>query len=149
MIKIALGICIVMWSIGVGAEPLNVPIGVTELSENDTKIRLTRTHIPNITAHRYDIFMLEILRDNKWQKIPVDNFNTMEGADCFVQDFDFYTNPFRIVQKRRAFGEAWMDVQPITITIYELTDEGKLIKTGEHIYPPACDVRDINTQNLI
>ena len=41
--------------------------------------------------------MLEILRDNKWQKIPVGNFNTMEGADCMAQDFDFYTTPFRIV----------------------------------------------------
>lgn len=93
--------------------------------------------------------MLEILRDNKWHQIPVENFNTMEGADCMVQDFDFYTNPFRIVRKKREFGNSWMDVQPITITIYELTDEGKLIKTGEYIHSSACDVRDINTQNLI
>ncbi len=93
--------------------------------------------------------MLEILRDNKWQKIPVDNFNTMEGADCMAQDFDFYTTPFRIVRKRCAFGEAWMDVQPITITIYELTAAGELAQIRTQTLSSACDVRETNLTEWI
>ncbi len=138
-----------IWAVVVYAKPLEVPVGITELRQNNIKIRLTHTRIPNITAHGYDIFMLEILRDNEWQKIPVKNFNTMEEADCFVQDFDFYTNPFRIVRKRRAFGEAWMDVQPITITIYELTAAGELAQIRTQTLSSACDVRETNLTEWI
>lgn len=149
MIKFLLGLCVMMWSAVVWAESLNVPIGTTDLTQNNIKIRLTRTHVPNITAHGYDTFLLEVFRDNKWHQIPVENFNTMEGADCMVQDFDFYTNPFRIVRKKREFGNSWMDVQPITITIYELTAAGELAQIRTQTLSSACDVRETNLTEWI
>lgn len=118
------------------------------MTQNNIKIRITRTHSPNITAHGYDTFLLEIFRDNKWHQIPVENFNTMEGADCMVQDFDFYTNPFRIVRKKRDFGDSWMDVQPITLTLYELTPMGELLTIKEDTFPPACDVNKITANSF-
>lgn len=149
MIKFLLGLCVIIWSAVAQAEPLNVPIGITDLVQNNIKMRITRTHIPNITAHQYDTFSLEFFRDNKWHQIPMENFNTIEGADCVVQDFDFYTNPFRIVRKKRDFGNSWLDIQPITVTLYELTPIGELIQIKEYTLPPACDVRGISTQNII
>lgn len=146
--KFLLGLCVMIWSAGVWAESLNVPIGITDLEQNNIKMRIIRTHIPNITAHGYDTFSLELFRDNKWHQIPVENFNTMEGADCTVQDFDFYTNPFRVVRKKRDFGETWMDIRPITLTLYELTPTGELVKTKERTLPPACDVKGIDTTSL-
>ncbi|MBO7258099.1 MAG: hypothetical protein J6V11_04075, partial [Alphaproteobacteria bacterium] len=74
--------------------------------------------------------------------------NTMEGADCMAQDFDFYTNPFRIVRKKREFGNSWMDVQPITLTLYELTPTGELVKVKEDALPPACDVNKITANSF-
>ena len=148
MIKFLLGLCVMMWSAVVWAESLNVPIGTTDLTQNNIKIRITRIHSPNITAHGYDTFLLEVFRDNKWHQIPVENFNTMEGADCMVQDFDFYTNPFRIVRKKRDFGDSWMDVQPITLTLYELTPMGELLTIKEDTFPPACDIKGIDTTSL-
>lgn len=149
MMKFLLGLCVIMWSAVVWAEPLNVPIGTTDLTQNNIKIRITRIHSPNITAHGYDTFLLEVFRDNKWHQIPVENFNTMEGADCMVQDFDFYTNPFRIVRKKRDFGDSWMDVRPITLTLYELTPMGELLTIKEDTLPPACDVKGIDTRDIL
>lgn len=148
MIKFILGLCVILWSAAVWAEPLNVSVGTTDLEQNNIKIRITCTHISNITAHQYDAFSLEIFWYNKWHKIPVEKFNTMEGADCMVQDFDFYTNPFRIVRKKRDFGNSWMDARPIALTVYELTSMGKLVKTKEYTLPPACDVKGIDTRNI-
>ena len=147
--KFLLGLCVMMWSAVVWAEPLNVPVGITDLAQNNIKMRITRTHIPNMTAHQYDTFSLAVFRDNKWHKIPMANFNTMEGADCTVQDFDFYTNPFRIVRKKRDFGDSWADIRPITLTLYELTPTGKLIQTKEYTLPPACDVRGIDIRDIL
>ena len=65
-----------------------------------------------------------------------------------VQDFDFYTNPFRIVRKKRDFGDSWMDVRPITLTLYELTPMGELLTIKEDTLPPACNVKGIDTTSL-
>ena len=105
-------------------------------------------YIPNIIAHGYDTFSLKVFLDNKWHQIPVENFNTMEGADCTVQDFDFYTNPFRIVRKKRDFGNSEMAVQPITLTLYELTPTGELVQTKELSLALVCDVKRIDTADL-
>lgn len=113
--------------------------GHNYLKTDDAKIQIIKKRVPAETAHAYDVF--ELMVNNRPIILP--DFYTIEGADCFVQDFDFYINPFRIVRKKRDFGDTWADAKPATITEYGLNVSGDLIVSKTYLHKPVCDVREI------
>lgn len=130
---------VLLISCPIWANKINMVYGVNKIDVDAIQIAVTRTRVPAETAHGYDVFELTV--NNRPIILP--DFYTIEGADCFVQDFDFYTNPFRIVRKTRDFGDTWADTKPATITEYGLNTKGDLMVLKTSTHAPVCDVREI------
>ena len=121
---------------------LTLAYGINRINDSVAYIQIEKTRMPSMNAHGYDVFNLTV----NGELIALDDFRTWEGADCFVQDFDFYSAPFRIIRKTRVFGNNWADTQPATLTFYALDSKNNLIVIDKREHAPICDVRKIKAR---
>lgn len=128
------------------AEEVDLKYGQNQFVSGGVLFEVNKRRIEDkMTAHGYDSFEVKVNIGGEWVDLTLDNFRTIEGADCFVQDFIFHKDPFKIIRREREFGDSWIDAKPTFIITYGFDkEEKKLIQVNYTKHNTACDVRKLD-----
>ena len=125
-------------------------IGITEKSiymvdiNNDNNLdRITKTFFDNGNAHSYYEYKIELNKNGKYIDITPDNFRTVNGADCDLQQIKFVFKPqFKIIVIGREMGDTWIEPTIATKRVYSLSNE-KLKVSKDTTLRAICDVKEL------
>jgi len=125
-------------------------IGITEKSiymvdiNNDNALdRITKTFFDNGNAHSYYEYKIELNKNGNYVDITPDNFRTVNGADCDLQQIKFVFKPqFQIIVIGREMGETWVEPTIATKHVYSLANEKLKVSKGKALRA-ICDVKEL------
>lgn len=115
-----------------------------DIDKNGTLDKITKTFIETGNAHSYYEYTIEIKKDNDYINITPDNFNTINGAECDLQQIQFTFVPqFMVKLIHRELGEeSWNQPTTAKQKTFILNDTNW--KTyAETELRPVCDVKEL------
>jgi hypothetical protein len=110
-----------------------------DVNNDGKKDKIIRGRFSNITAHGYDFYEI-YLHDGT--KIDFADFRTVEGADCFLQGYEFQLEPFVIIKASRKIGDDWVEPTEAIIEKYQIVGD-KLKQISKKSGGTICDVRSL------
>lgn len=114
-----------------------------DINKDDVKDRITKIYYETGNAHAYNEYKIELNMDGKFVDITPENFRTVNGADCDLQQIQFVFKPnFRVILISRNLGETW-DTETIAIKkVFKISDN-KLKLSDEKTLHKVCDVKEL------
>ena len=114
-----------------------------DINKDNKPDRITKTFYETGNAHSYYEYKIELKQNGKFVDITPDNFRTINGADCDLQQIQFIFKPqFRIVLISRNMGETWLDAMPAQKQVFQISDD-KLQITETKTLRKICDVKEL------
>ena len=105
--------------------------------------KITKTYNDTGNAHSYYQYKIELNQNGQFQDITPDDFRTVQGADCVLQQIQFSFSPeFQINKISRPWQDSWDTPTIATQTIYNLVSE-KLRPTRQEKLKSVCDVETL------
>ena len=112
----------------------------SDINNDGTPDRITRTTISSGTAHGAVQYKIEIVSDGKFIDITPPDFNTVEGADCALRKLRITLTPrFHAVRISRPLGETW-DAPTVPVKEIFSVQNNRIVRTGKVKMAPVCDV---------
>ena len=125
-------------------------VGIAEKSiyfvdiNNDKKNdRITKTFVETGNAHSYYEYKIELKQNGEFVDITPENFRTVNGADCDLQQIQFVFKPqFKVILISRDMGENWIEPKRATRQIFKLNQD-KIELSNVKMLQPVCDVKEL------
>ena len=125
-------------------------IGITEKSiymvdiNNDNNLdRITKTFFDNGNAHSYYEYKIELNKNGKYIDITPDNFRTVNGADCDLQQIKFVFKPkFKVIMIYREMGDTWVEPTLAKSKTFVINDDD-MVASKEKNLRTVCDVKEL------
>ena len=105
--------------------------------------RITKSLIETGNAHSYYEYKIELNVDGKFVDITPENFRTVNGADCDLQQIQFVFQPqFKIVFISRYMGDTWDTPTAANKKVFKFS--GDKLQSGDvKKTRPVCDVKEL------
>ena len=125
-------------------------IGIAEKSiyyidiNNDKKTdRITKTFNQTGNAHAYYEYKIELNSNGNFVDITPQNFRTINGVDCDLQQIQFIFKPqFKVIFISRNLGDVWNTPTMASKQTYRISND-KLISDTPRQMRPICDVKEL------
>ena len=125
-------------------------VGITEKSvylidiNNDKEPdRITKSFFDNGNAHSYYEYKIELNKNGRYVDITPDNFRTVNGADCDLQQIKFVFKPkFKVIMIYREMGDTWVDATMAKKRVFSFV-ENKLKAGSDEKLRKVCDVKEL------
>lgn len=134
----------------IGYKPDETGIGTTkietflyDINTDGKKDKITRIHHENGTAHFWDEYTIEINENDRFRSIELDDFRTINGAECTLQKLKFIFKPtFQVIKISRPWVKSWNTPSIATKTTYELKNN-QMIVVDKKQMANVCDVTEL------
>jgi hypothetical protein len=114
-----------------------------DINNDGKKDRIIRTFTETGNAHAYYEYNIELNINGKFVDITPENFRTINGADCDLQQIQFVFKPtFKVILISRDFGETWDSETMAKKQVFKISDN-KLISGKVQNLRPVCDVKEL------
>ena len=125
-------------------------IGITEKSiylidiNNDKALdRITKFFFENGNAHSYYEYKIELNKNGNYVDITPENFRTVNGADCDLQQIKFVFKPkFKVIMIYREMGETWINPTMAYRQVLFMSGD-KIQKSESKKLREICDVKEL------
>ena len=125
-------------------------VGISEknvylIDINNDKVpdRITKSFFDNGNAHSYYEYKIELNQDGRYIDITPDNFRTVNGADCDLQQVKFVFKPkFKVIMIYRDMGDTWVDATMAKKRVFSLVGN-KLKASADETLRKVCDVKEL------
>ena len=114
-----------------------------DINKDNKPDRITKTFIETGNAHSYYEYKIELNQNGKFVDITPENFRTVNGADCDLQQIQFVFKPkFKVILISREIGDTWNDTTVAQKQTFQIS-ENKLQKTETKTLRKVCDVKEL------
>ena len=114
-----------------------------DVNKDNKPDRITKTFVETGNAHSYYEYKIELNQNGKFVDITPENFRTVNGADCDLQQIQFVFKPkFKVVLISRELGDTWNDTTAAQKQTFQIS-ENKLQKTETKTLRKVCDVKEL------
>ena len=114
-----------------------------DINQDNKPDRITKTFTETGNAHSYYEYKIELNQNGKFVDITPENFRTVNGADCDLQQIQFVFKPkFKVILISRELGDTWNDTTTAQKQTFQIS-ENKLQKTETKNLRKVCDVREL------
>ena len=104
--------------------------------------RITKSLIETGNSHNFIEYKIELNKYESYVDLTLENFRTIQGADCDLQRFKFSFDPFRITKISRPFKDTWNTETMATKTVY-IIQNNELVEYSKTDLKYICDVREL------
>ena len=104
--------------------------------------KIIKSLIETGNSHNFTEYKIEISKDGSYIDLTLDNFRTIQGADCDLQRFKFSFNPFRITKISRSFKDTWNTETMATKIVY-IIQNNELVEYSKNDLKYICDVGEL------
>lgn len=128
-----------------GAGVSQIDVFLIDINGDGHSDKITRTRIENGTDHYSDKYTIELRNGpiNEFRDITPPDFETIVGAECALQKFQFVFRPtFRVIKISRPWRQSWITPTLATKTIYSLNAD-QLQESSRDPIKEICDVTDL------
>lgn len=114
-----------------------------DINKDDKPDKITKTFFENGNAHSYFEYKIELNKNGSYIDITPQNFRTINGTDCDLQQIQFSFNPlFHAVMIYREMGDNWNQPMPAKKRVYSLYNDNLKISDSQPSRP-ICDVKEL------
>lgn len=114
-----------------------------DINKDGKTDKITKTFIETGNAHSYYEYTIEIKQDDKYVDITPDNFATVNGEPCDLQQIQFSFIPqFYVKLIYRELGDSWLQPTVAKQKTFLLNDN-KWKTYAETELKPVCDVKEL------
>ena len=111
---------------------IRAPYGITDvpLTQGGVQATLVRARRENFNAHSFDVLSIYVRAASGLELVPLwdddeelHELETVEGADCKLKTFHFFSEPgkdLQLVIARRPLGESYADAADVTFIYFTL-----------------------------
>lgn len=111
-------------------------------NDNETD-RITKIFFETGNAHSYYEYKIELKQNGKFVDITPENFRTVSGADCDLQQIQFVFKPqFKVILISRDMGETWVDPTVAKKQVFKFV-ENTLQEKETKTLRKVCDVKEL------
>ncbi len=111
-------------------------------NDNETD-RITKIFFETGNAHSYYEYKIELKQNGKFVDITPENFRTVSGADCDLQQIQFVFKPqFKVILISRDMGETWVDPTVAKKQVFKFV-ENALQEKETKTLRKICDVKEL------
>jgi len=104
--------------------------------------RITKSLIETGNSHNFIEYKIELNKYESYVDLILENFRTIQGADCDLQRFKFSFDPFRITKISRPFKDTWNTETMATKTVY-IIQNNELVEYSKTDLKYICDVIEL------
>jgi len=116
----------------------------TDINDDGTKDRITKTFFETGNAHAYYEYKIELKINDKYVNITPKNLRTTNGATCDLQQIRFLFKPkFQIIVISRDLGELWNSPTMAYKQIFTISQNNKIQTSSKTQMRPVCDVKEL------
>lgn len=114
-----------------------------DINKDGTPDKITKTFVETGNAHSYYEYTIEVKTGDKYIDITPDNFTTINGEPCDLQQIQFSFIPqFRAKLVYRELGDSWLEPTVAKQKTFVLKNNNW--KTyAETELRPVCDVKEL------
>ena len=114
-----------------------------DINQDEKLDRITKTFFETGNAHSYYEYKIELKQKDKFVDITPENFRTVNGADCDLQQIQFVFKPrFSVTLISRDMGKTWLDATPAKKQVFQISDD-KLQVVETKTLRKVCDVKEL------
>ena len=114
-----------------------------DINKDGNKDRITKTFTDTGNAHAYYEYKIELNDNGKFVDITPENFRTVNGADCDLQQIQFVFKPsFKVILISRDMGDTWDDETMANKQTFKLSGN-KIVAGDKKTLRPVCDVKEL------